>query len=330
MKDVVVVGAGLAGLLAAAKLQAHGARVVVLEAEAQVGGRLATREIGGGRADEGAQFFTVRTPEFRAVVEEWLEAGLVFEWSRGWAAGSLGAAADGHPLDGHPRYAVTGGFGALARHLAAGLDVRPGAPVAAVWPAGVGWAVVDAAGQRSTAAALILTPPVPQSLALLDAGGVALAAVDQRLLEKIDYAPCLCALFVVEGAVELPEPGALQQPVEGIQWIADNWRKGISPAARVITVHAGAELSRELWEEAAAAVLARLRAALAPFLGRGATIRESQLRRWRYATPATPYPQRCLVARALPPLVFAGDAFGGPRIEGAAHSGWAAAVQILT
>jgi predicted NAD/FAD-dependent oxidoreductase len=45
--DVLVVGAGMAGLTAAAELQRAGRRVLVLDEGRGVGGRLASRRIGG-------------------------------------------------------------------------------------------------------------------------------------------------------------------------------------------------------------------------------------------------------------------------------------------
>src|SRR5687768_17517369 len=54
--DVAVVGAGFAGLAAAAALRATGASVVVLEARDRPGGRVWTREIGGARFDLGGQW----------------------------------------------------------------------------------------------------------------------------------------------------------------------------------------------------------------------------------------------------------------------------------
>jgi monoamine oxidase len=55
--DVVVVGAGLAGLVAARELAAEGASVVVLEARPRVGGRVLNEDIGGGHVMEvGAQW----------------------------------------------------------------------------------------------------------------------------------------------------------------------------------------------------------------------------------------------------------------------------------
>jgi monoamine oxidase len=55
--DVIILGAGLAGLTAARRLAAAGASVVVLEARDRVGGRVLNESIGGGEVVEaGAQF----------------------------------------------------------------------------------------------------------------------------------------------------------------------------------------------------------------------------------------------------------------------------------
>ena len=91
--------------------------------------------------------------------------------------------------------------------------------------------------------------------------------------------------------------------------------------AAIITVHAGPDYSRRLFDRSDAEALAELETGLRPFLDQQAVILEAQLKRWRYALPTVLHSERCLVATGLPTLVFAGDAFGGPRIEGAALSG---------
>src|SRR5262245_16746841 len=83
--DCIVVGAGLSGLLAATILQDRGKRVLVLDKCPDVGGRLATRQIGAGIFDYGAQFFTVRDSLFGRLVEQWQAKGIVKEWCRGFA-----------------------------------------------------------------------------------------------------------------------------------------------------------------------------------------------------------------------------------------------------
>lgn len=315
--DVLVVGAGLTGLIAADVLKERGLRVTLVDKGRSVGGRLATRRVGPGRADHGAQFFTVRSPEFQLWVDRWIAGGLVFRWSTGWSDGSLVSA----EMNGHPRYAVQGGMNALAKHLARGLDTRVSVRLTSVSPDGSGWRSEDEDGRIYKSQALLLTPPVPQSLALLDAGDVQLEPENRGILEYIEYAPCLAGLFQIDGSVHLPEPGALQRPEAAITWISDNRRKGISPNTTVITVHAGPDYSRRLFDRPEAESLAELEAGLRPFLGQQTVIVEAQLKRWRYALPTVLHSGRCLVATGLPTLVFAGDAFGGPRIEGAALSG---------
>jgi oxygen-dependent protoporphyrinogen oxidase len=59
---VAVVGAGIAGLAAALELQRLGARPVLLEAAAQVGGKVRVSEVGGVPVDEGADAMLRRVP----------------------------------------------------------------------------------------------------------------------------------------------------------------------------------------------------------------------------------------------------------------------------
>lgn len=66
--DVVVVGAGLAGLRAAAVLHRHGLSVRVLEAADRVGGRVATDVVDGFRCDRGFQVLNTSYPALRAAL----------------------------------------------------------------------------------------------------------------------------------------------------------------------------------------------------------------------------------------------------------------------
>ena len=70
--DVAVLGAGPAGLACAWELAIHGARVVVLEAEQQVGGLAATVERDGFRFDHGGHRFLTRWPELLERVQKLL------------------------------------------------------------------------------------------------------------------------------------------------------------------------------------------------------------------------------------------------------------------
>ena len=323
--DVLIVGAGMAGLMAAHSLTQQHLNVLVVEKNACVGGRLATARIGGGLADSGAQFFTVRNPQFRAFVDRWLDDGLVFEWAQGWSDGSLNSA----PFDRHPRYAVRGGMAALADYLAAGLNVCLKTPITMITFNGDGWLAQDDQGHIITASALLLTPPVPHSLKLLNAGQVVLSAKDREALEALSYDPCVAGLFSVQGRVRLPEPGAVQRRNARIVWVADNQRKGLSPDTTVITVHASAAYSREIWSQPDWEVLVALENGLREFKDSSTTVIEAHLKRWLYSIPVRPYPNRYLHSINLPSLVFAGDSFGSPRVEGAALSGLAASKALV-
>ncbi|HLZ38701.1 MAG TPA: FAD-dependent oxidoreductase, partial [Mycobacteriales bacterium] len=67
--DVVVVGAGLAGLAAARHLVRAGRDVVVLEAADAVGGRVRTDVVDGFRCDRGFQVINTGYPEIQAEVD---------------------------------------------------------------------------------------------------------------------------------------------------------------------------------------------------------------------------------------------------------------------
>jgi phytoene dehydrogenase-like protein len=66
--DVVVVGAGVAGLRAARILRRHGLAVTVLEAADRVGGRIATDVVDGFRCDRGFQVLNTAYPALRTVL----------------------------------------------------------------------------------------------------------------------------------------------------------------------------------------------------------------------------------------------------------------------
>ncbi|MHB8439869.1 MAG: protoporphyrinogen oxidase [Acidimicrobiales bacterium] len=71
-QTVVVVGGGIAGLAAAWELvvQAPGIRVVVLEAQPLLGGKILSADFAGRRVDLGADAFVARRPEARGLCDE--------------------------------------------------------------------------------------------------------------------------------------------------------------------------------------------------------------------------------------------------------------------
>ncbi len=68
--DVLIIGAGMAGLTAARTLAEAGRRVLVLEAQHRIGGRILTRHIGNEALELGAEFIHGHPPELWALIEE--------------------------------------------------------------------------------------------------------------------------------------------------------------------------------------------------------------------------------------------------------------------
>jgi predicted NAD/FAD-dependent oxidoreductase len=167
---------------------------------------------------------------------------------------------------------------------------------------------------------------VPQSLAMLDAGGIVLAPEMRTRLAAIEYERCLAVMAVLDGPSRIPPPGGLA-PAEGpIAWIADNQLKKIS-AEPAVTIHATHAFSLDHWDRERQESGRALLDAAAPWLGAG--VRTFQVHGWRYSKPMRVDEEPCVLVTQSPPLMLAGDAFAGPRVEGAALSGFAAAEALL-
>jgi renalase len=314
--DVLVVGAGMAGLIAAREVTRAGRSVTVLDKGRGVGGRLASRRIDGAAFDHGAQGFTTGDSCHTAVgLRERLE-GAVAEWNPSPAARS-----------GRVHWRGVPSMSGVAKHLALGTPVQLETTLTAVRPEANHWVATTLDGRSVTAKAVILTPPVPQSLALLDAGGFPLAPALRQRLHAIEYDRCLAVMAVLEGPSRVPPPGGLLFDTGHIASITDNQSKGISREPAV-TLHATPEFSLEHWDRDRMETGRLLLAEAAEWLGAG--VRTYQVHGWRYSSPRVTATEPCILASSVPPLVLAGDAFGNGGVEGAAFSGFEAAKAILT
>ncbi len=170
--DVVVIGAGVAGLALARELKAHGRSPIVLERSRGLGGRCATRRIEGQPVDHGVACIHGRSGRFLAELDRVDDIVLVPEWP------SL-RVGDGTPcrpeaFDARDRRVAFGhGVNRFANHLSAGLDVRTEAEVKAlrlIDPAsalGSRWALTMATGETVRCDQVALTMPAPAVAALL-------------------------------------------------------------------------------------------------------------------------------------------------------------------
>jgi renalase len=339
---VVVIGAGIAGLMCARELAAAGAGVVVVDKGRGVGGRMATRRFGGAVFDHGAQYFTARPPWFDAEVRGWAAVGVVGQWFDG--------------VD--PAWRGVPAMTAVAKYLAVGLEVHVATTVTSVSsgdsaPWRVAARVTSAGGDQGDVAAevildadaVVITTPVPQGLVMLDAGGVSLGAGVVSRLQAVAYDPCLAVLAVLDGPSGMEPPGwqrgrashvtgdAVHHDDGIVAWVADNHLKGVS-AVPALTVHCTTSASLAMFDQDADDVISTVMAGAAAFPGhpgQGCGVVASQLVRWRYARVAAPDPEQFLFTdvAGAGPLLIAGDGFGGPRVESAASSGTAAANALV-
>ena len=277
---------------------------------------MASRRIGAATFDHGAQFITTRDPRFTSALAGLQQIGVVQEWCRGFT----------EHADGHPRWRGKPSMNAVPKNLAQGLQINLESEVLSLQRHADRWRATTRASEIFSANAVLLTPPVPQSLALLDAGAIPLPPEMRARLTSIEYERCLAVMAVLAGPSRVPMPGCHAPEAGPIAFIADNQAKGISTEPAV-TIHATHAFSLAHWERDRQESGRLLLDAAQHWLG--ASVTAFQVQGWRYSKPMRVDERRCAIVHELPLLLLAGDAFAGPRVEGAALSGWAAAEAIL-
>lgn len=313
--DVIIVGAGIAGICAAGLLHGKGYNAVVIEKSAGVGGRMANRRIAGACCDHGAQFITARDTRFMTLLNELESKGVVQQWFGG----------ECQCKNANVRWRGSPAMTSLAKHLSDGVPIQLHKSVTRVLTHKDRWEVYLQTGEVLSARALILTPPVPQTRELLSPLEPVISSRLYSLLNKFSYARCLAVMVVLTAPSNIEPPGYLREPSESIDWVTDNQQKGISERP-ALTIHASAEFSRQNWDEDRNRTAERL----LDEAGRWARLEVETYRiyAWKYSKPLYIHDQRFLELVAVPPLFLAGDAFGGPRVEGAALSGWSVAERL--
>ena len=311
MWHCIIIGAGISGLLAGTILKEAGHDVVVLEKGRGVGGRMATRRIGKAVCDHGAQFFTVRDPAFKEWVDRWRGAGLVESW---YDRDDSGRHYRGVP-------SMTG----IPKYLAKALKVHLQTVVSGV-TFDDGWKVHTVDGGIFESQSLILTAPLPQSLAILEGSGICIPEPQLSRLQSVQYQRCLAVIAELDRPSALVEnSGALKLDGEPIRWITDNDRKGISPNAPSVTIHSTAAFADRYWDVSNDKRIPILLGAARPFIQ--AEVVSSDLHRWGFSQPMSSFAEDAFVDREMR-YAIVGDGLAGGRIEGAALSGMLAAAAI--
>ena len=309
MKQIAIIGAGIAGLAAAQRLKNPELGITLFEKSRGLGGRMATRRFEDLQFDHGAQYFTAKGPRFSAMVMQWGENGHADEWFDGAFVGSPGMTAP-------------------ARAMAKGHTIVAGCHVAAIRKEGSGWSIYDARGLVKTPgngcfSAVILAVPAPQAAPL-----AASAGVDLLELAKVRYAPCGALMLAFSERLSLLDDRVKPQD-DAIAWIARNASKpGRGRETETVIVHATPDWSRQHLEWSPDVAASELVARFQSLAGVHELPTFSAAHRWRYAL-VEETAGVAFLWEDEPRLGACGDWCLGPRVEAAFDSGEALADAIL-
>lgn len=308
---VAIVGAGIAGLSCALRLQKDGCDVTVLDKGRGAGGRMSTRHIrvpGGEVAfDYGAQYLTARDPGFIETMRSWEAAGVVQRW----------------PAAGADAWVGTGGMSAIIKHLAAEAKVHWNCRVTDIRDSPEGWQIgTPVAEGHSDYDAVVVATPAEQAAPLLAPHDPAMASEALACRST----PCWTAMVAFDGPLAIPHDVIRDAGI--IDRAARNSAKPGRKGPEAWVVEATPSWSAAHLEEPVDTVVEHLIAALAKHSSAAmpATIVRAG-HRWRYAR-ANATDLGCLW-NGSEKIGAAGDWLIASRIESAWLSGKQLAEQIL-
>lgn len=303
---VVVVGAGISGVACARVLSGAGLPVRLVERARRLGGRMASRSLGGRPVDLGASYLTVTDPRFAAVVEDWEARGVARRWADTFAVLSPGQPAESK--SGPARWGAPRGLRALVEDLANDLPVahRTVSVVERRVDAGL---LVDGEPARAVALAM----PDMQAARLTGEGLDEVRAALDRTFEPV------LALAAGWSRREWPHDldGAFVNGHPVLAWVADDGRRR-GDDAPVLVAHSTGDFAAAHLADPAAGAPAML-AALQQVLGVGPPAWHHP-HRWTLARPLGERAATHLLTDAL--VGCCGDGWGPvPKVEGAWLSG---------
>lgn len=309
--DVLIVGAGIAGLAAARLALAAGKRVVVLEKSRGVGGRLATRRLSDQSFDHGAHFFSVSGDAFKAELDRWEGRGLADLWFR----------------DGERRlFRGRPSMNALAKELCEGVNVQRQQRVTSVTFGDDGATLDCEGGERWRGKQVLFTCPAPQALAIVEGSAIDLESEVRERLAGVRYDPCVTLLLRLQADCGLREPGFVKGVNEILDTVTDVRRKGTSSKPGLVAQSTAAFATRHYQKDRDWLEAALVEAVKEVF---AVEIEESYLHKWKFAHRRSEDRGPAFARSQALPLWFAGDSFGAANVEGAYQSGRAAAASLL-
>jgi predicted NAD/FAD-dependent oxidoreductase len=311
VRTVAVVGAGLAGLMAARALRDAGHRVTVFDKGRRPGGRVNTREHGPYRFDHGAQFFTARSDTIRNLVSGWIDQGVVKEWS-GRLVRMEGASRK--PVAETRRYVGVPDMIAVAAHLAEPLDIRSGVRIEAVRGESEAWTLTTDSGRSyGPFSHVVVAVPAPQAVKLLN-----VAPALRSRVQLVDMTPCWATMFAFEERLPMDFDGAFISDGP-LSWIVRDSSKPHRPDGETWVTHGSPEWSNAHRDVDAEEIPSLVYAELTERFGPLPEPSFQRAHRWGYAVAAEP--ESGTLYDADLGIGVCGDWCVGRRVESALVSG---------
>ena len=184
--NIAIIGSGLAGLTAATKLKDF-ANVTVFEKSLGVSGRLSTRNADPYFFDHGAQYFKIKSDEFKEFVSPIIQEGFIKKWDarfveiknrkiireRDWDEKNI-------------HYVGVPGMNSIGKYLAHGLNIKFDMHVQSIHKDKDKWYLKDQEGsEHGYYDWIIITAPAPQTLNFIDKN-----STFYKMIESIKMSAC--------------------------------------------------------------------------------------------------------------------------------------------
>lgn len=327
IRRVAVVGSGLAGLTTAIRLAEREIEVTVFEKSRGPGGRLASKRVPGGSADVGAQYFTVRNPDFHKFLDQYAGEQSYSEWH-----GRLGYQTEEgrwQAFPEEPRYVGTPRMTAVSRSLSKHVDVTTETRIQSIEQNEDRLCrLFDTEGnEHGPYDAVVITAPPAQARDIL------LASTSSELALELDepvrhVQPCWAvAAHFTKPPMEQFDGMRVSSDI--LSWVANNSSKpGREDEGQWWVLHATSAWSQQNEETDSEQVIQRMLSAFKAETGASGEPDEVVAHRWLYAKSSDNAAPGCLWF-ADERIGLAGDWLSGGRVEGAFNSAEALVKEML-
>lgn len=232
MTKIAIIGAGLAGLSLAHELKGI-ADVAIFEKSWRAGGRITSRDHSPYWFDHGAQFFTVRSTQFKAFLAPLLAQGKVAPWhARFVEIDKSGISHCRQWDDDYPHYVGVPNMSAIGSSLAEGLTVHYETKICQLARVGQKWDLVAEKGNYSGYDWVILAIPPAQAWPLIQHH-----APNWHEINAVQMQACYSLMLGLKNSIEIGWDAALVREHD-ISWISVNSSKPGSQSQDALLVHA--------------------------------------------------------------------------------------------